>query len=94
MDIQAHRKDEHVFIAEKLYQSESRNRLDEVRLLFKNIPEISKNEISLTTTIMGYQVDSPFLLMQLPAAVRKLTSLIFSLPKWLTNATSPLRPVR
>ena len=42
MDIQAHRKDEHVFIAEKLYQSESRNRLDEVWLLFKNIPEISK----------------------------------------------------
>lgn len=60
MDIQTHRKDEHVFIAEKLYQSKSHNRLDEVRLLFKNIPEISKNEVSLTTTIMGYQVDNPF----------------------------------
>lgn len=60
MDIQTHRKDEHVFIAEKLYQSKSNNQLNEVRLVFNNIPEISKNEVSLSTKIMGYRVDTPF----------------------------------
>lgn len=55
-----HRKDEHVFIAEKLYQAENNNRLNEVQLIFQNIPEIAKNEVSLSTKIMGYQVDSPF----------------------------------
>ena len=79
MDIQAHRKDEHVFIAEKLYQSESRNRLDEVRLLFKNIPEISKNEISLTTTIMGYQVDSPFFINAITGGSLQTDKLNFQL---------------
>ena len=79
MDIQAHRKDEHVFIAEKLYQPESRNRLDEVRLLFKNIPEISKNEISLTTTIMGYQVDSPFFINAITGGSLQTDKLNFQL---------------
>lgn len=79
MDIQTHRKDEHVFIAEKLYQSESRNRLNEVRLLFKNIPEISKNEISLTTTIMGYQVDSPFFINAITGGSPQTDKLNFQL---------------
>lgn len=79
MDIQAHRKDEHIFIAEKLYQPESRNRLDEVRLLFKNIPEISKNEISLTTTIMGYQVDSPFFINAITGGSPQTDKLNFQL---------------
>lgn len=79
MDIQAHRKDEHVFIAEKLYQLKSRNRLDEVRLLFKNIPEISKNEISLATTIMGYQVDSPFFINAITGGSLQTDKLNFQL---------------
>ena len=90
MDIQAHRKDEHVFIAEKLYQSESRNRLDEVRLLFKNIPEISKNEISLTTTIMGYQVDSPFFINAITGGSPQTDKLNFQLAQVANQCHVPL----
>lgn len=60
MNIQAHRKDEHVIIAEKLYSQNSFNQLDQIQLLVNNLPEISKDEVSLDTTIMGYNTSSPF----------------------------------
>ena len=60
MNIQEHRKDEHIFIAEKLYHSQSNNQLDEIKLLFNNIPEIAVQDVSLKTTLMGYPIDVPF----------------------------------
>lgn len=81
MDIQTHRKDEHVFIAEKLYQTKSNNRLDEVRLIFPNIPEISKNEVSLSTKIMGYQVDNPFFINAITGGSAQTDKYNFQLAK-------------
>ncbi|WP_290034124.1 type 2 isopentenyl-diphosphate Delta-isomerase [Ligilactobacillus cholophilus] len=60
MNIQEHRKDEHVIIAEKQYHDKSFNQLDQVELMLDNLPEISRDEVSLKTTLMGYQIDSPF----------------------------------
>lgn len=57
---QAHRKDEHVIIAEKLFHEQSQTQLNEVQPLLNNLPEINRDEVSLKTTIMGYEIDSPF----------------------------------
>lgn len=81
MDIQAHRKDEHVFIAEKFYHAESNNQLDEVRLLFKNIPEISKKEVSLATELMGYKIDTPFFINAITGGSPQTDKINFKLAK-------------
>ncbi len=47
MDIHAHRKDEHVFIAEKQYRPIADNGLDQVRLLPATLPELELDEITL-----------------------------------------------
>ena len=60
MDIHAHRKDEHVFIAEKQYRPIADNGLDQVRLLPATLPELGLDEITLTTTLAGKQVAYPF----------------------------------
>lgn len=60
MDIHAHRKDEHVFIAEKQYRPIADTGLDQVRLLPATLPELGLDEITLTTTLAGKQVAYPF----------------------------------
>ncbi|KRL98009.1 type 2 isopentenyl-diphosphate Delta-isomerase [Liquorilactobacillus satsumensis] len=56
----AHRKDEHVFIAEKQYCQVAANGLEQVRLLPNNLPEISAAEIDLSTQLAGLKVETPF----------------------------------
>ena len=56
----SHRKDEHVFLAEKFYQQQPQNGLNEIRLLPTNLPEISLKEIDLTTTLAGKPIPVPF----------------------------------
>lgn len=56
----SHRKDEHVFLAEKFYQPQAQNGLADIRLLPTNLPEISKDEVSLTTTLAGKKISVPF----------------------------------
>lgn len=60
MDIHAHRKAEHVFIAEKQYRPTADNGLDQIRLLPATLPELGLDEITLTTTLAGKQVAYPF----------------------------------
>ncbi|MFC6169133.1 type 2 isopentenyl-diphosphate Delta-isomerase [Loigolactobacillus jiayinensis] len=56
----AHRKDEHVFLAEKFYTPTITNDFDQVRLLHQSLPEIALSEIDLTTTLAGQPVAVPF----------------------------------
>lgn len=60
MNSHSHRKDEHVFIAEKLYQSESTNGLDQIKLFPNNLPEIAWDEVNITTTLAGIPIPAPF----------------------------------
>lgn len=60
MNIQAHRKDEHVIIAEKLYQEEAANDLEYVELLFDSLPELSLEEIDISTTLVSRPISAPF----------------------------------
>ena len=60
MEIHSHRKDEHVFIAQKLYQSQSTNGLEQVRLLPHNLPELSLEDIDLSSTLAGQKIAFPF----------------------------------
>ena len=60
MDIQAHRKDEHVIIAEKLYQESASNDLGEVQLLLDSLPELSLEEIDISTKLAGRDISAPF----------------------------------
>ncbi|WP_281164650.1 type 2 isopentenyl-diphosphate Delta-isomerase [Liquorilactobacillus sicerae] len=56
----SHRKDEHVFLAEKFYQSQAQNGLAGIRLLPTNMPEVSRSEVALTTTLAGKKIKVPF----------------------------------
>jgi isopentenyl-diphosphate delta-isomerase len=56
----SHRKDEHVFLAEKFYQQQPANGLNEIRLLPTNLPETSLKEVNLTTTLAGKPIPVPF----------------------------------
>ena len=60
MNLHSHRKDEHVMIAEKLYRQKSTNGLERIRLIPANLPEISLDEISLSTTLAGKKLEAPF----------------------------------
>ncbi|WP_334116027.1 type 2 isopentenyl-diphosphate Delta-isomerase [Ligilactobacillus sp.] len=60
MNLHSHRKDEHVMIAEKLYRKKSSNGLEGVRLIPANLPEISLDEVSLSTTLAGKKIEAPF----------------------------------
>ncbi len=61
MDIHAHRKDEHVFIAEKQYRPIADNGLDQVRLLPATLPELGLDEDNAHDYI-GWKTGSlPFL---------------------------------
>lgn len=60
MNPHSHRKDEHVFIAEKLYEAQSRNGLEQIKLFPNNLPEIAWNEVDMTTTLAGIRIPAPF----------------------------------
>lgn len=60
MNIQAHRKDEHVIIAEKQYQEIAANDLDQVQLLFDSLPELALSEIDISTSLAGQPISAPF----------------------------------
>ncbi|WP_282709012.1 type 2 isopentenyl-diphosphate Delta-isomerase [Ligilactobacillus sp. Marseille-Q7487] len=60
MDIHSHRKDEHLFIAQKLYQKESSNGLQNVRLIPNNLPELSLTQIDLSSHLVGKDIAVPF----------------------------------
>ena len=69
MNLHSHRKDEHVMIAEKLYRQKSTNGLERIRLIPANLPEISLDEISLSTTLAGKKL--PFSSMPLQAEAKR-----------------------
>ncbi|WP_409022579.1 type 2 isopentenyl-diphosphate Delta-isomerase [Dellaglioa sp. P0083] len=58
--IQSHRKDEHVFIAEKLFNTESKNQLNEIKLIPSNLPELSINDIQSSVELPNFSFQSPF----------------------------------
>lgn len=58
--IHSHRKDEHVFLAEKFYQSQDYNDFDEIRFVHQSLPEIDINEVSIATTFGQQNWDCPF----------------------------------
>ena len=58
--IQSHRKDEHVFIAEKLFTEESNNQLNEIKLIPSNLPELSVNDIQSNVELPDFSFKSPF----------------------------------
>lgn len=60
MEIHSHRKDEHVFIAQKLYQKQATNGLDQIRLLPNNLPELAVDEVDLTSSLAGQDIAVPF----------------------------------
>ncbi|KRL83921.1 isopentenyl pyrophosphate isomerase [Ligilactobacillus apodemi DSM 16634 = JCM 16172] len=60
MDAHAHRKDEHVFIAEKFYQENSTNGLEKIKLVPATIPELSLDEIDLSSQLAGKNIAVPF----------------------------------
>ncbi|KRM97509.1 isopentenyl pyrophosphate isomerase [Liquorilactobacillus aquaticus DSM 21051] len=60
MNSHSHRKDEHVFIAEKLYQPECANGLEQIKLFPNNLPEIAWDEVDMTTTLAGIPIPAPF----------------------------------
>ncbi|WP_427910629.1 type 2 isopentenyl-diphosphate Delta-isomerase [Pediococcus parvulus] len=59
-DIQSHRKDEHVSLAEHFYQDQAKAGFQQVRLLPNSLPEIDKAQINLKSQFGGIVTDCPF----------------------------------
>lgn len=56
----AHRKDEHVFLAEKNYPQTQNNDFDQIRFIHQSLPEIAVDEVDLTTNFAGQKIPLPF----------------------------------
>ncbi len=72
MDAHAHRKDEHVFIAEKFYQENSTNGLEKIKLVPATIPELSLDEIDLSSQLAGKNIAVPFFINAMTGGSLKL----------------------
>ncbi|MDV7719097.1 type 2 isopentenyl-diphosphate Delta-isomerase [Pediococcus ethanolidurans] len=59
-DIQSHRKDEHVSLAEHFYQPQASAGFQNLRLLPNNLPEINRDQINLNSQLGGIVTDYPF----------------------------------
>ncbi|MFD0897223.1 type 2 isopentenyl-diphosphate Delta-isomerase [Loigolactobacillus binensis] len=56
----AHRKDEHVFLAEKFYPTTEQNDFDQLRLVHQSLPEIALDEVDLTSKLVDKKIALPF----------------------------------
>lgn len=59
---QSHRKDEHVSLAEKFYQTESNSSFDQVRILHQSLPEMALSDVDATTRFNGKSMPFPVLI--------------------------------
>ncbi|WP_461214323.1 type 2 isopentenyl-diphosphate Delta-isomerase [Lacticaseibacillus sp. GG6-2] len=53
--LQSHRKDEHLFLAEKFYKAQAAAGFDQVRLLHDPLPEMTVAEVDVRPQILGWQ---------------------------------------
>ncbi|WP_225047194.1 type 2 isopentenyl-diphosphate Delta-isomerase [Lacticaseibacillus kribbianus] len=53
--IQSHRKDEHVFLAEKYFQAAASAGFDQVRLLHNPLPELAVADVSVRPSLFGWR---------------------------------------
>ena len=60
MKIHQHRKNEHLSLAEKFFKTQSSNQLDEVQLIYNNLPELNLSDIDIRSTLVGKDIPVPF----------------------------------
>ena len=60
MKIHQHRKNEHLSLAEKFFKTQSSNQLDEVQLIYSNLPELNLSDIDIRSTLVGKDIPVPF----------------------------------
>lgn len=58
--IQSHRKDEHVFLAEKFRHDDAINDFDGIRFIHQSLPEIAVSDVDISTDFAGTNRASPF----------------------------------
>lgn len=58
----SHRKDEHVSLAEKFYQSTETSSFDQVRILHQSLPELALSDIDSTTSFEHHQIAYPVMI--------------------------------
>lgn len=59
VSIQSHRKDEHVSLAIKFYDKDSHAGFDQLRFVHQGIPEISVDDIDISTNMEDISMDFP-----------------------------------
>ncbi|KRN29500.1 idi protein [Lactobacillus selangorensis] len=57
---QSHRKDEHVFLAEKFHDDDRRNDFDHVHFIHNSLPELDIDQVSIGTKLGNDALRSPF----------------------------------
>lgn len=58
----AHRKDEHLSLAEKFYQPVATSQFDQLRFIHQSLPELAVADVDLTTQLGPLQLPVPFLI--------------------------------
>lgn len=89
MNIQQKRKDEHFFIAEKLY-SPSSNQLEEIQLIFDNLPELSLNDIDISTSFVGKKIPAPFFINAMTGGSDQTNKINIKLANVATKTNIPM----
>lgn len=84
------RKNEHLFIAEKLYQENSFSELDQVHLLADNLPEKSLEEINIDTNFLGHHIDAPFFINAITGGSKQAKKVNAALAKAAAKTKIPL----
>lgn len=59
-NIHSHRKDEHISLAEKFYQTRTQSGFDRVRIIPCAVPELNLSDITINTSLAGLSIDFPF----------------------------------
>lgn len=57
--VQSHRKDEHLFLAEKFFTQTSQAGFEHLRLIHQSLPELRLADVDLTTQVAGFTLPVP-----------------------------------
>src|SRR5699024_12314699 len=79
MKIHQHRKNEHLSLAEKFFKTQSSNQLDEVQLIYSNLPELNLSDIDIRSTLVGKDITVPFFIYEITGGSYQIVVFIFIL---------------
>lgn len=90
MKIHQHRKNEHLSLAEKFFKTQSSNQLDEVQLIYSNLPELNLSDIDIRSTLVGKDIPVPFFINAITGGSPQTDDINYKLATVAAKANIPM----